>query len=213
LKQVWPEGTDVELRQVERAVRTAINAHTGQSFSNKVETKRVRGNDSNILPLPERLLEFTGIGGNFFGNTSGLEVTGGGWYLTTGGDLGLPFIPSIRQDAWDINSGSHLELPVPIRLPHWVRRSTGNTFYRNYHYEISGTWGWKSVPAEVREAAKLLVNDYACGDSIYRDRFLTSMTAADWRIQFNNRAFNGTGNARADQLLSGYILDRGWAVI
>ena len=66
---------------------------------------------------------------------------------------------------------------------------------------------------QVKEAAKLLVNDYACAEQTYRDRYLTSMTAADWRIQFHSGAFLKTGNVRADQLLRDFVLKGGWAVI
>lgn len=82
----------------------------------------------------------------------------------------------------------------------------------DYPFEITGDWGYKTVPAAVKEAAKLLVNDYACSESAYRDRYLESIKAADWRLQFSSRAWEATGNARADYLLSEYvILD--WAVI
>lgn len=82
----------------------------------------------------------------------------------------------------------------------------------DYPFQITGDWGYKTVPANVKEAAKLLVNDYACSEIAYRDRYLESIKAADWRLQFNSRAWEYTGNVRADQLLSEYvILD--WAVI
>ncbi len=82
----------------------------------------------------------------------------------------------------------------------------------DYPFEITGDWGYKSVPAPVKEAARLLVNDYACSEQLYRDRYLESIKAADWRLQFSSRAWEYTGNVRADQLLSEYvILD--WAVI
>lgn len=82
----------------------------------------------------------------------------------------------------------------------------------DYPFKITGDWGYKTVPANVKEAARLLVNDYACSEIAYRDRYLESIRAADWRLQFSSSAWEYTGNARADQLLSEYvILD--WAVI
>jgi hypothetical protein len=80
-------------------------------------------------------------------------------------------------------------------------------------YNISGQWGWNSVPAAVQEAAALLAHDYACADVLYRDRYLTSMTAADWRIQFNAGAFSDTGNVRANQLLEEYVIKNNWVAI
>src|SRR6478609_4235924 len=90
--------------------------------------------------------------------------------------------------------------------------SGASTAWKNdYPFDITGDWGYKTVPAPVKEAARLLINDYACQEAIYRDRYLESIKAADWRLQFSSRAWEATGNARADQLLSEYvILD--WAV-
>lgn len=82
----------------------------------------------------------------------------------------------------------------------------------DYPFEITGNWGYKTIPANVKEAAKILVNDYACGEIAYRDRYLESIKAADWRLQFSSRAWEYTGNVRADQLLAEYVL-LDWAVI
>lgn len=83
---------------------------------------------------------------------------------------------------------------------------------QDYPFEITGDWGYKTVPAPVKEAARLLVNDYACSESAYRDRYLESIKAADWRLQFSSRAWESTGNARADMLLSEFVM-LDWAVI
>jgi hypothetical protein len=115
-------------------------------------------------------------------------------------------VPPVKADAW----GLHMHTGGVIHNPNHVSL---NTFKDGNIYTVDGNWGWEEVPAAVKEAAKLLVNDYACADAQYRDRYLTSMTAADWRIQFNSGAFKGTGNVRADQLLSDFVVTRGWGVI
>jgi hypothetical protein len=209
-KRVWAEGSEIELLEVERAARHIINAYCGQSFGTKVESKTIKGTGTTYLPLPEKLLSLTSVVGFRYGNI--LTVAGGGWYLSSADTRG--WVPPIRADYDELNSGTHLEgiSYPPVHVPEWSSK-LGNVFHAHQQYEVAGTWGWRYVPQEVKEAARLLVNDYAVGDNIYRDRFLTSMTAADWRIQFHDRAFDGTGNARADQLLNGFVLSRGWAVI
>ena len=53
---------------------------------------------------------------------------------------------------------------------------------------------------------KLLVNDYACGEQMYRDRFLQSYKNADWRLQYYSAAYYDTGNARANLLLAPWVV-------
>jgi hypothetical protein len=72
-------------------------------------------------------------------------------------------------------------------------------------YSITGEWGYYSVPEDITEAAMLLANDYACGDNLYRDRYLEVIKSGDWNMGFSNRAWDGTGTARADQLLEPYL--------
>lgn len=201
---VGEDFSDEEITEVERAVRYIIQAHTGQFFGKYIGERSISGSGDTFLRMPSRLITLTSVNGNQLWNQS-LALRGGGWFLQarTWG------IPSIRADyhGWheDPWSGS-----VPISAPY--SRNLSN-FIKHEEYVIDGVWGWKSVPLAVQEAARLLVNDYACGDSTYRDRFLTSMTAADWRIQFHEGAFSNTGNVRANQLLAEFVLRRGWVVI
>lgn len=193
--------TDEDIRDVERATRHIINAFTGQMFGHTTATFSVRGNGKSSLPLPARLINLHTVNG-VADSGQWFPVKGEGWYLGVP-PLGLP---TVRSDFW----GLHQHHGGVIHNPNNVK---AEVFNANAVYNLTGEWGWKRVPRKVEEAAKLLINDYATGDTVYRDRYLTSMTAADWRIQFHSGAFRQTGNVRADQLLNDYVLQRGWMVL
>ena len=196
-----------EVADLEKAVRHVIQAHTGQSFGKFVGKVSVTGSGEPYLRLPRKLISFTSLNGSTHW-TSSLAIRGSGWYLRSKYISGPPPVRA-DWDGWN-EANAYYSGRVPIVAP-YSRATT--KFVENVEYEIDGVWGWNYVPAQVAEAAKLLVNDYACADNNYRDRFLTSMTAADWRIQFHDGAFSNTGNVRANQLLAEYVLHRGWVVI
>jgi len=198
--EIHPNATVPEITQVERAVRHIIQAHTGQVFGKFVGAINVSGSDSNALQLPSRLLSLTNVNGN--AASRHFEISADGWvlkYFSYG-------VPPVKADY----HGLHQHVGGVIHNPHSVRLGD---FRTGISYELDGVWGWEEVPAQVNEAARLLINDYACANQAYRDRYLTSMTAADWRIQYHSGAFLKTGNVRADQLLSNFVLQRGWMVI
>jgi hypothetical protein len=200
VKEFLETTSDEEAVQAESAVRHIINAHCGQTFGRFVGAKSVMGDGSNALQLPAKLTELTDIDG--ITNLTWYEVSGGGYYI-----LLYPLgAPPVKADY----HGYHMHVGGVIHNPYNVKSGTWRS---GVTYSVNGVWGWNVVPAAVQEAAWLLLNDYSCADSQYRDRYLTSMTAADWRIQFNERAFIKTGNVRADQLLNDYVLKHGWRIL
>lgn len=195
-------STDDEIAGAEAAARFIVQAHTGQYFGKEHDTKRAWGGANNALILPARLLTLENINGI---TDSDFYLMADGWVLSRPSWSG---IPPVKADFYGINEQTASYPPV-----RWPWSNSGGVFGGNSPYDITGYWGWESVPDAVVEAMKLLVNDYACGDAQYRDRFLTSMTAADWRIQFNASAFLDTGNVRANQLLEDYVVKRSWVAI
>lgn len=189
--------TDADYAKNEAAVRHIINAYCGQTFGKYISTWSVSGDASYSLALPARLLEVINVNGEISPNYT---ILGGGFNLRHGvyGETNIKADVGTQQDSGVIYD------PYSVHTARYEENTT---------YKIYGIWGYNAVPATVKEAAKLLINDYACADAAYRDRYLTSMTAADWRIQFNSGAFIGTGNVRADQLLEPFVLKRGWAVL
>lgn len=200
------ELSNEEIIRAERAVRNVINAHCGQTFGRFTGVKQAVGTGENTLALPARLISFSEIttttpGLDLYGS---FDISGDGWYIKP---------RTFGAEGYNIKA-EHSDYPVGVNgvIYNPYGRRAG-IFPRDIRYSIDGVWGYEYVPEAVQEAATLLVNDYAGPDSAYRDRYLESLTSPDWRIQFHSGAFQRTGNVRADQLLSDYVLKRGWAVI
>lgn len=227
-------ASDEEMWEVEAAVRHVINAHTGQKFGlDKDKALTVEGNGETSLRLPERLIKVSGVNTlTSMLSVSAFHIVSDGWYIKkswadatplanpTGtqfwGDINGnagPFDNTIYHDPDDgFNPPDSTTGLVPVSsrpggitvAPNHSGNATG--WKRNYPFIIRGDWGYETVPAAVKEAARLLVNDYACSEALYRDRYLESIKAADWRLQFSSRAWDSTGNARVDHLLSEFVL-------
>mgnify|MGYP006136962529 CR=1 FL=1 len=221
VKKVWPEATDDEARDVEAAVRHIINAHTGQQFGYGTKTLIVEGHGESALRLPERLDEITAFGTLTAElDTRAVIIVSDGWYIKKGWAGTLADIESDNAfwNGWEPTNDAAPGEPGYEKQDHGYIihapgvHSTPTKWRDDYPFRITGKWGYKTVPAPVKEAAKLLINDYACSEALYRDRYLESIKAADWRMQFSSRAWEYTGNVRADQLLSEYVL-LDWAVV
>jgi hypothetical protein len=197
LAELLDDVSDQERREAEAIVRNIVNVYTGQSFGKFHGTKQVNGTDGTELPLPNPLLSFTSIEDYQFDYvTSTFVIRGEGWFLA-----GAP------GAYWEIKDAPPEEVLDTFNN---VIYAPGTVKKRDFEfcntYTITGEWGYEDVPTQVVQAAKMLLSDYACQDSSYRDRYLESMKAADWRVQFTQAAYDGTGNLKADQLLNPYKL-------
>lgn len=188
VKEILETTDDAEAIRVEAAVRHVIEAFCSQKFEYFSGTKTVYGSGHPYLSLTERLISINTMNGIGLLN---LNIRNDGFML----------IPKGIEDV----SWSTYQSYGPIIDPY---TNLKGLFHKNTSYIIDGEWGWRAVPEPVREAARLLINDYACADSAYRDRFIVAMTAADWRIQLHPSAYIDTGNARANQLLEPYKVSR-----
>lgn len=180
--------------EIERQVRLSIQSYTGQYFGLSNETLRVRGRGDNSLILPRRLQTLNGVSSNNVAlDPQAYHVAGDGWYLHKNGYgyLEIKEAPPEPVEYWTVG---------PISVP----SSRYGKFYDHTEYLISGLWGYQAVPADVREAALLLAEDYKCGEIAYYDAYLNAVTSADWRTDFKDLRYNGIGNARADMLLAPY---------
>jgi hypothetical protein len=218
-KIIGSSGSSEDVADVEKSVRHIIQAHTGQAFGYAHKTLSVEGHGERALRLPERLVELEGLStltANLNPHTA--IITSDGWFLKKGWSESVTAIASDnRYFGGDDITDSLPGEPGFEKAGHgYVISAPGSTkpsvWRDDYPFKITGWWGYRSVPSDVSEAARLLVNDYASNEALYRDRYLTAVKAADWRLDFNARTWEATGNVRADQLLAKYVL-LNWAVV
>lgn len=173
--------------ECERVARFIINTYCSQSFGYEETTLPVEGHGEDSLPLNRRLDNLEKI--DWFNNNT----------IRPGEVIGIN-----DPDRWEVAADGWVVRRVPTRTtidPVWNPQSK---FKRNVVYMVTGKWGWKSVPAEVQEASKILIADLLCQDHKYRDKYLKSFSTADTRMQFSELVWSGTGNALADELLREY---------
>ncbi|WXW92545.1 head-to-tail adaptor [Streptomyces phage Enygma] len=198
LAELLSDVSEEDRYEAELVVRKIIEAYTGQSFGKYRGTIDVVGNDSTQLALPRPLLVLNSMSDDLFDyTTSSFVIRGDGWFLgqTPGAYWSIKDAPP-EEVLDEFNNGV-------IYAPGVVKKKD---FKYTSYYTINGDWGYEDVPTNVVKAAKLLISDYACQDSAYRDKYLNSMKSADWRIEYTQGAYDGTGNLKADQLLNPYKL-------
>lgn len=183
--------TDGQIVRAERRARQVINGFCGQSFDLVEESMYVRGTETDVLNLPKRAVEITSLRRDGMLEEVGHRISGSGWSLT-------------RVSAQDTYPLLAEEINVaPIRSPF------GSTYRFNAGYwVVEGTFGYQDVPSTIRECTLILIEQYLCPTSIYAERYVEAITGADWRLQFNDQAYSGTGNVIVDQLLEQFVVNR-----
>lgn len=65
--------------------------------------------------------------------------------------------------------------------------------------------GYKVVPIDIQDATKLLVEDIRCGKLDYYKRYISNYSTDQFKIQYDKRMIEGTGNIIVDKILSKYV--------
>lgn len=176
--------SDEQVARLESLVRKVIETYTGQKFGYRKGFVTAIGRGDNFLNLPERALSLDG---------TGLNLIAGGFAIR----------PASTGTYGDVN----IKVPAQEEAYFYGYPKTG-TFASGVTFTIYGEFGWSSVPEDVKEAALILAEQYGCDESLWRDRYINSIRAADWQFNYSTAAFSGTGSVAADQLLAKYVINR-----
>ena len=80
-------------------------------------------------------------------------------------------------------------------------------FPRGFDYLFITDAGYKAIPPDVELASELLINDLKCGKLDYYKKFITSYGTDNFKIQFDKRMLDGTGNLIVDKILDNYVVN------
>jgi hypothetical protein len=93
--------------------------------------------------------------------------------------------PMVGSDLWDLKFGYR-------------------GFPRGFDYTIYVEAGYRRVPSNIQRATSLLIEDIKCNGLDYIGRYITDYTTDQFKIKFDDRVFEGTGNMIVDKILSKY---------
>lgn len=180
--------SDNAIKRLERVIRAVIERSTGQKFELSYGIQTGRSYNGESLMLPKRAVALEGYSGYISGVKS--RIDSDGWILRA---------VNPHSSITNINAN-------PI---YDVYSTSG---FSKDRYTLRGEWGYRSVPEQIQLAAMLLAQDYGCRESVWRDRYIEMMKNVDWSIQYHDKAFEGTGNIKVDQILQSYTVSK-WAVV
>lgn len=181
---------------LERMCRQIIESITRQSFSYREGKLTVTApRTGTVLQTKERVISVAGV-------NAGLAFTYPFAYRPIKTGFGI-------ESATAEWSGGVFSTNGAITDP-YANHKVG--FVAGMSYVINGAFGWEAIPSDIKDAALLLAELFSCDEASWRDRYIKSVTAADWRFDFDGRAFSGTGSVTVDQLLSKYIVG-GMAIV
>lgn len=102
-------------------------------------------------------------------------------------EQGAIVLPPAYGDLGSVGSGRFVDFP------------------RGYDYTFVLDAGYKTVPSDVEYATKLLIEDLKCGKLDYYKRYVTSYNTDQYKIGFDKRVLDGTGNMIVDKILDKYL--------
>ena len=98
--------------------------------------------------------------------------------------------------------------------PNWLPASGSDLLDMNYSYrgfpkgfdyKVVLEVGYTTVPSDIKKASALLVDDIACGRMEYYKRYINDYNTDQFKLKFDSRSFEGTGNILVDKILSKHV--------
>jgi hypothetical protein len=112
----------------------------------------------------------------------------------------------VKSYAGEINRLESAELILPAAGSDIIgTQFVHGTFPKTYDYTIILEVGYKKLPSNIVRAAELLVDDIACGKLDYYKRYVSDYSTDQFKIKFDSRSFEGTGNIVVDKILLKYF--------
>lgn len=205
-----------EYEAQESLARTIIDNITG-GFYNKKTYLEVVGQGTDYIPLWDRTNKILKVYENAeLVYDSSLETPALGHYnyLITKDKTAITKDPVVSTDA--INRAerkpSNMFVAPSDSIALFDTEDSGNIytihggvgFNSGYDYIFLLETGYKVVPYDIQDATRMLIEDIRCGKLDYYKRYVTSYNTDQFRIQFDKKILDGTGNILVDKILSKY---------
>jgi hypothetical protein len=191
-----------EYKKYELIARSIIDTYTGIGFYNHKSIYQVQGNGLDYMPVwrdANRVLKVYENNVLIYDidtpdeNVFDYKVT-----------LDNSAIVKVFTGQTEIISTQRPQLPISRGDYVYDSRNYG-TFVKGSDYLFVLDEGFRAIPADIERATIMLVDDLKCERLDYYRKYVTSYNTDQYRIQFDKKMLEGTGNLIVDKMLDKYM--------
>lgn len=104
-----------------------------------------------------------------------------------------------------VNRGESAPLVLPAAASDWLDvKYIFRGFPKTFDYKLVVEEGYRNIPSDIVRATELLVEDISCGRLDYFKQYVSDYNTDQFKIKFDSKLFEGTGNIIVDKILSKY---------
>jgi hypothetical protein len=205
-----------EYEEHEKLARAIIDSVTGGFYYNRTYLEVV-GQGTDYVPLWDKTHKILTVHENaelVYDSSEEPKALGDFNYLITKDKTAITKDPIELTDA--LNRAERKPARIPLAYSDSISmfdtEDSGNVqtvtsgvgFAEGTDYIFLLETGHKVVPYDIQDAAKMLINDIKCGKLDYYKRYVKSYSTEQFKIEYDKRLIDGTGNILVDKILDKY---------
>jgi hypothetical protein len=205
-----------EYEEHEKLARAIIDSVTGGFYYNRTYLEVV-GQGTDYVPLWDKTHKILTVHENaelVYDSSEEPKALGDFNYLITKDKTAITKDPIELTDA--LNRAERKPARIPLAYSDSISmfdtEDSGNVqtvtsgvgFAEGTDYIFLLETGHKVVPYDIQDAAKMLINDIKCGKLDYYKRYVKSYSTEQFKIEYDKRLLDGTGNILVDKILDKY---------
>jgi hypothetical protein len=190
--------------EYESVARHLIQSIVGFDFTFVHKQLHVVGNGTDFIVTDDRILKVYNISeNNVVVWNDGEEFAYQPWVTLRG---------IVRSGGTDYDNRSETSYTYRPALSRYGSSITWNDpystaqFHSGWDYVFEVDAGWPVIPQDIQTAALILINDIACGNNRYYNKYISGVRGA-LNISYFPQVIAGTGNLFVDNVLSKYVLE------
>lgn len=191
-----------EYKKFELIARSLIDTYTGIGFYNHKSIMQIIGNGLDYMPVwrdANRVLKV--YENNVLIYDIDTPDTNVFDYKVT---LDNSAIVKVFTGQTNIISTQRPTLPIARGDYIYDSRNYG-TFAKGADYLFVLDEGFRAIPPDIERAVLMLIDDLKCGRLDYYQKYVTNYNTDQYRIQFDKKMLEGTGNLIVDKMLEKYM--------
>ena len=191
----------LEYSRNEEIARALIDSVISQGFYYNKKAIEITGTGADYIPFWQDVKKILKVYENnvLIYDSASPELYARGFEISPDGT-------AMIESASDlVNRSESAPLILPAGGSDWLDvKYEFQGFPKTFDYVIVVETGHLELPSDIVRAAEMLTDDISCGKLDYSSRYVSEYNTDQFKLKFDKRVFEGTGNIVVDKILSKY---------